>query len=77
MPTGFLLKLSGKSMSKLKPRGGKRPNAGRKPSGKVRLQCWVNPETKTALGSKPGEAIDGIVKEKSSNLKKDVDLLNP
>jgi len=51
-------------MSNPKPRGGKRPGSGRKPSGKIRLQCWVEPKTKAALGSKPGEAIDGIVKEK-------------
>jgi len=44
------------------PHGGKRPNAGRKPSGKVRLQCWVKPETKAALGSKPGPVIDALAK---------------
>ena len=39
-------------------RGGKRIGAGRRPSGKVRLQCWVKPETKKALGQKPGPEID-------------------
>lgn len=43
-------------------RGGKRPGAGRKPSGKVRLQCWVEPETKAALGPKPGPVIDALAK---------------
>jgi hypothetical protein len=47
-------------------RGGKRSNSGRKPSGKVRLQCWVNPETKAALGSKPGIKIDEIMREQSA-----------
>ena len=41
-----------------KPHGGKRPGAGRKPSGKVRLQCWVNPETRAKLGDKPGAKLD-------------------
>lgn len=43
------------------PHGGKRPNAGRKPSGKVRLQCWVQPETKAALGKNQGLEIDGMM----------------
>ena len=57
----------GKNMSgKPLTRGGKRPNAGRKPSGKVRLQCWVEPETKAALGPKPGPKIDEMVKREQS-----------
>lgn len=47
-------------------RGGKRPGAGRKPSGKVRLQCWVLPETKVALGKRPGPVIDSLVKRGES-----------
>ena len=52
--------------SEKNPRGGKRPGAGRKPSGKVRLQCWVEPETKAALGPKPGPKIDEMVKREES-----------
>lgn len=48
------------------PHGGKRPNAGRKPSGKVRLQCWVQPETKAALGKSPGPKIDEMVRRGES-----------
>lgn len=42
------------------PHGGKRPNAGRKPPevAKVRLSTWVLPETKKALGPKPGQKLD-------------------
>jgi hypothetical protein len=41
-------------------RGGKRPNAGRKPTEvqKVRLSTWVLPSTKAALGDKPGAKLD-------------------
>ena len=45
----------------MKPtRGGKRPNAGRKPPEvqKVRLSTWVLPSTKAALGDKPGAKLD-------------------
>jgi hypothetical protein len=49
------------SKVKNKPaRGGKRQNAGRKPpeTQKVRLSTWVLPETKAALGNKPGVKLD-------------------
>lgn len=41
-----------------KTRGGRRPGAGRPPSGKVKLTCHVTPETRAKLGDKPGEVID-------------------
>jgi hypothetical protein len=45
-------------------RGGKRPNAGRKPPEvqKVRLSTWVLPSTKAALGLKPGQRLDDLFK---------------
>jgi hypothetical protein len=45
-----------------KTHGGKRPGAGRPALGKVKLTCWVVPETRAKLGSKPGEMLDRIVK---------------
>lgn len=49
------------SMVQLMGRGGKRENAGRPKSGKVKLTVHVLPETKAALGERPGEAIDALV----------------
>jgi len=49
-----------------KPRGGKRPNAGRKPSGKVRMQCWVEQEQKAEPGPKPRPKSDEMVKREKS-----------
>ena len=43
-------------------RGGKREGAGRKPSGKIKLTVHILPETRAALGDKPGEAIDALVR---------------
>ena len=45
-------------MTEPKKRGGPRPNAGRPFSGKVKLTCWIKPETRAKLGAKPGEVID-------------------
>jgi hypothetical protein len=49
-------------MKKEPTRGGKRPNAGRKPPEvrKVRLSTWVLPSTKAALGDKPGAKLDDL-----------------
>ena len=39
-------------------------HAGGRPSlGKVKLTCHVKPETRKALGPKPGEAVDRLVEE--------------
>ena len=46
-----------------KGRGGKRPGAGRKESGKVKMTVHVSPETRAALGDRPGEAIDALVRK--------------
>ena len=46
-----------------KGRGGKRPGAGRKESGKVKMTVHVTPETRAALGDKPGEAIDALFRK--------------
>lgn len=46
-----------------KGRGGKRPGAGRKESGKVKMTVHVTPETRAALGEKPGEAIDALFRK--------------
>lgn len=44
-----------------KNHGGKRPGAGRKPAGKVKLTCRIKPENRKKLGDKPGEALDRIL----------------
>lgn len=36
---------------------------GRPKSGKVKLTCQVSPETKEALGDKPGERVDELVRK--------------
>jgi len=42
----------------------KQKHAGGRPSlGKVKLTCHVKPETRKALGEKPGEAVDRLVEE--------------
>lgn len=41
-------------------RGGKREGAGRPKSGKIKLTVHILPETRAALGDKPGEAIDAL-----------------
>lgn len=46
-----------------KGRGGKRPGAGRKESGKVKMTVHVTPATRAALGDKPGEAIDALFRK--------------
>jgi len=43
-----------------KGRGGKRPGAGRKESGKVKMTVHISPETRAYLGAKPGESIDAL-----------------
>jgi len=43
-----------------KSRGGKRPGAGRKESGKVKMTVHILPSTRAWLGDKPGEAIDAL-----------------
>lgn len=48
---------------KPKGRGGKRNGAGRKESGKVKMTVHVTPETRAALGDKPGEAIDALFRK--------------
>jgi hypothetical protein len=52
-------------MNEPKKRGGRRPGAGRPFSGKVKLTCWIKPETRAKLGAKPGEAIDRALSEPS------------
>lgn len=49
-------------------RGGKRPKAGRPALGKVKLTCWVKPETRAKLGEKPGQKIDETFSDQSRHL---------
>jgi hypothetical protein len=49
-------------ISPRKNHGGKRPGAGRPALGKVKLTCWIKPETRARLGAKPGEMLDRIIK---------------
>lgn len=39
------------------------PGAGRPKSGKIKLTVHILPETRTALGSKPGESIDALFRQ--------------
>ena len=58
-------------MKSSKPTPRKRaPGGGRKPLPvkKVRLECRVLPQTKRALGDKPGEKLDRIVSNVGGNL---------
>jgi hypothetical protein len=50
-------------MTTTKKRGGAQPGSGRPRSGKVKLTVHVLPETRAALGAKPGEAIDRLIKD--------------
>lgn len=56
--------LEQKQMSRKKPQLTKaglprkrKPGAGRKPSGKVKLTCHITQAAREALGDKPGEVI--------------------
>jgi hypothetical protein len=50
-------------MTTPKKRGGPQPGSGRPKSGKIKMTVHVLPETRVALGVKPGEAIDKLVRE--------------
>jgi hypothetical protein len=50
-----------------KNHGGRRPGAGRPVSGKVKLTCWIKPETRERIGDKPGEKIDAAFSEPNTN----------
>ncbi len=39
------------------------PGAGRPKSGKIKLTVHILPETRAALGDKPGEAIDALFRK--------------
>lgn len=56
-------------MNHAKPRQ-RAPGGGRKPLPvkKVRLECRVLPQTKRALGDKPGEKLDRLVAKEGENL---------
>lgn len=57
------------AMTPSKPRK-RAPGGGRKPLPvkKVRLECRVLPQTKRALGDKPGEKLDRLVAKEGENL---------
>ncbi len=44
-----------------KKRGPKPGTGGRPALGKVKLTCWVKPETRAKMGDRPGEWLDGVV----------------